>query len=207
MYYNQILPPSKLLNRDSNFIGRKEYLEKIESAFTKENKQVVILSSFSGTGKSSIANEICHRFNDSSLNQLVYWMKADEFNLDDKFRQFAFDLKVITENEKIKMQTKFIIDRISSKLKSDHMDKRFLFILDDCDSTENTKDYLNLIMKDSTLKNIKFFITTIVGSPIDEFDSDTRGKIRNLTETVLIESFKENETIEFIKTNRQQTNL
>ena len=169
------MPTSKLLTRLSNFIGREEYLEKIESALTIENKQIVILNSFSGTGKSSIANEIGHRFNDSSLNQLVYWMKADENNLDDEFRQFAFDLKVITPEEKIKMPTKFIIDGISSKLKSNHMDKQFLFIFDNCDSIQNTKEYLNLIMQDSALKNITFLITTTAGSPIDEFDPDTRG--------------------------------
>jgi len=66
------------------------------------------LSSISGTGKSSIANEIGHRFNERSLSQFVYWMKSDEDNLDEQFRKFAFDLKLINNDEKLRESTDFI---------------------------------------------------------------------------------------------------
>ena len=102
------MPRCKLLNRLGKFIGRKEYIEQIESAFTKENKQVIVLSSMPGNGKSSIANKIGHRFNEKSLNQFVYWMRSDEDNLDEEFRQFALDLEVITVDEKSKMSIKSI---------------------------------------------------------------------------------------------------
>ena len=128
-------------------------------------------------------------------------MKSDENNLDDEFRQFAFNLKVVKQDEKNTMSTELIINEIAYKLSRKHMNEQFLFIFDNCHSIKNTKEYLNLIMKDKNLKNIKFLITTTIGSPIDEFDSDTRGKIRNFTETVMIEPFKQNETIKFIKSN------
>ncbi len=42
MWYNQILPSSKLLKRNLNFIGREEYLNQIEKAFIEEKKQLII---------------------------------------------------------------------------------------------------------------------------------------------------------------------
>jgi len=68
-------------------VGRKEYLDQIDKALTKEKKQIIILSSFSGTGKSSIANEIGHRFNERFFNQFVYWMRSDENNLDEELKK------------------------------------------------------------------------------------------------------------------------
>ena len=62
MWYNRILLPSKIPNRIEKFIDKKEYLDQIDQAFTEENKQIIILSPFQGTSKSSIANEIGHRF-------------------------------------------------------------------------------------------------------------------------------------------------
>ena len=141
------MPPSRLLKRLESFIGRKDYLEQIEAAFTKENKHVIILSSFPGTGKSSLANEIGHRLNESSLNQFVYWMRSDENNLDAEFRLYALDLKVVSEEEYAKKPTEYIIDQIAMKLRSKHMNEKFLFILDNCDSIKNASRCIDLIVK------------------------------------------------------------
>jgi len=142
------------LNRSEKFTGRKEYLEQIESAITKENKQVIILSSFPGNGKTSIANEIGHRLNDNFCNQFVYWMRAEENNLEEEFRQFSFDLKVITEESKEKKYKKpieYIINKMAFKFRLDHMNEQFLLIFDNCDSIKDIKEYLNLIIQDSAL--------------------------------------------------------
>ena len=195
------MPPSKLLNRQLNFIEREEYVQQIQSAFEKEDKQIVILSSFSGTGKSSVANQIGHIYNESSLSQLVYWMSSDATNLDEEFRRFAFDLKAINEEEKIKKPIDYIINQIAFKLGLNHKNEQFLFIFDNCDSIRNTQEYLELIMQDSALKNIKFLITTTIGSPFHEFDSVTQGKIKNCTQTIEIEPFDEKESINFVKSN------
>ena len=200
------IPPSKLLSRNENFIGRKEYLEQIESAFTKENKQVIILSSMSGNGKSSIANEIGHRLNERSLNQFVYWMKSDENYLEEEFRQFAFNLKivteegkVITEEEKAKKPIEYIIKQIAFKLKSCHLNEQILFIFDNCDLIKDTEEYLNLINQDSPLINVKFLITTRIGSPSDEFDYKTERYIKECLLKIEIAPFKENETVDFLR--------
>ncbi len=192
------MPPSRLLNHNKNFIGRKEYLKQIDSAFTKQNKQIVILSSFSGTGKSSIANEIGHILNDRSFNQFVYWMASDENKLDEKFRQFAIDLKVLTEEEKVKEPIEHIIEKIELKLRSNHMSEQILFILDNCDSIKNTTKYFDLILNDSAMKNIKFLITTTIGSPLDELDT-IMDYIRNLVQHIIIEPFKKEESVSFMK--------
>ena len=201
MRYNRILPPSKLLNRNKEFIGRKEYLDQIEEAFTKENKQIIILSSFQGTGKSSIANEIAHRFNKRSFNQFVYWMRSDEDNLDEEFRQFALDLEVITEDEKLKMSTEKIVDKIARKIKP-RIDLReeFLFIFDNCSSIEKTKEYFNLIIQDSSLTNVKFLITTTVGSPFEDLQS-IMGYIEKRSKNIEVKPLNKEESIDFIKFN------
>ncbi len=102
------------------------------------------MSSFSGTGKSSIANEIGHRLNERVFNQFVYLMRSDENNLDGEFREFAFNLKLITEDQKQKEPTEYIMKKIELKLKSfqiksNHLNEQFLFIFDNCDSIEKTK--------------------------------------------------------------------
>ena len=79
------------------------------------------------------------------------------------------------------------------------MNEQFLFILDNCDSIKDTTDYLNLIIQDSALINVKFLITTRIGSPLNELDSNTMGYIRNCSLNIEIEAFNENESIEFIK--------
>jgi len=201
--HNRLLPPSKLLNRNKNLIGRKEYLDQIDKAFTIENKQIIILSSFQGTGKSSIANEIGHRFNDRSLNQFVYWMRSDENYLDEEFRQFAFDLKLINQDEKLKKPTEYIMKKIELKLKSNHLSEQFLFILDNCDSIEKTKEYFDFIIQDSALKNVKFLITTTIGSPFKELES-IMVYIRNFSQNIIIQPFDKEESVNFFKSSLKE---
>ena len=203
MWYNQILPSSKLLKRNLNFIGREEYLNQIEKAFIEEKKQLIILSSFSGTGKSSIANEIGHRFNERFLNHFVYWMRSDDNNFDEEFRQFAFDLKLITEDEKLKKPTGYIMKKIELKLKSNHLNEQFLFILDNCDSIEKTKEYFDFIIQDSAFKNVKFLITTTIGSPFNELES-IMGYIREFSQNVIIQPFDREESVNFVKWNLKE---
>ena len=207
MWFNRILPPSKLLNRNQNFIGRKEYLDQIDTAFTKENKRLVILSSFQGTGKSSIANEIGHRFNERSLNQFVYWMRSDEDNLNEKFRQFAFDLEVITEDEKLQKPIGYIITKVGLSFRSrlkDNSREEFLFIFDNCNEIEKTKEYFGLMIQDSALTNVNFLVTTIVGTSFEKLES-IMNYIRECSENIIIEPFKKEESVCFIKSKLNNT--
>lgn len=136
-----MLPASNLRIRTENFIGRENYLEKIDSAFSEEKKKIVVLNSFGGTGKTSIANEYSHRFRSSGF---VYWFKPDigEMNL------FASDLGIQLSNEE-KQQKSKIIDKIKSNIEGifkNNADKfNFLFILDDFNDydDENNINYHN----------------------------------------------------------------
>ncbi len=159
------------------------------------------MSSFSGTGKSSIANEIGHRFNER-FNQFVYWMRSDENNLDQEFRQFAFDLKLITEDEKLKKPTSYIMKKIEFKLKpnQNNLCEQFLFILDNCDSIEKAKEYFDFIIQDSALKNVKFLITTTIGSPFDELES-IMDYIRDFSLNIKIQPFNREESVNFVKSS------
>ena len=52
-----VLPGSDLPTRNRNFVGREQYLEDIESAFFKEDKKIILISSFPGTGKTTLADK------------------------------------------------------------------------------------------------------------------------------------------------------
>ncbi len=129
-------------------------------------------------------------------------MRSDENNLDEEFRQFAFDLEVITEDEKLKNSTEFIVRKVGLKFRLRLIDSssEFLFIFDNCESIEKTKEYFDLIIQDSTLTNVKFLLTTTVGYPFQELNS-IMNYISNLSHHIIIEPFKKDESVDFIKCN------
>ena len=55
--------------RTNRFVGREQYLKDIELAFASENKKIIVLSSFPGTGKTTLANEFGYRFTEKSINK------------------------------------------------------------------------------------------------------------------------------------------
>lgn len=85
-------------NQDSYFIGRDNYLKKIESFLMIENKKVVSLISMSGTGKSSIAYEYGYKF---KKNGFVYCIKSDQSNVHLELINFALDIGIeLTDQER-----------------------------------------------------------------------------------------------------------
>ena len=128
-------------------------------------------------------------------------MRSDENNLDEEFRQFALYLKVITEDEKLKKPTEFIMKRIELELKRNHLDKEFLFIFDNCDSIKETAQYFDFIIQDISLKNIKFLMTTRTGDPFQEFGSNTMAYIGKFSQNIIIEPFDKEESINYLKYN------
>ena len=181
------LPPSDLPDRTWHFVGREKYLKDIESAFFDKNKKIIIISSFPGTGKSTLANEIAYRLTDKRhSNHLAYWVKSDGTNSDFYFENFAkFELNI---NLNEKNDKKFIIRQI--KIKLDKATKNLLFIFDNCDDYQDIKDYLQMIL---SLAKSKIIITTTRNSiPIEDFKSEE-------TKKIILEPFNECECIEFIK--------
>jgi len=182
-----VLPPSDLPDRTWHFVGREKYLKDIESAFFDKNKKIIIISSFPGTGKSTLANEIAYRLTDKRhSNHLAYWVKSDGTNSDFYFENFAkFELNI---NLNEKNDKKFIIRQI--KIKLDKATENLLFIFDNCDDYQDIKDYLQMIL---SLAKSKIIITTTRNSiPIEDFKSEE-------TKKIILEPFNECECIEFIK--------
>jgi len=64
--------------RTEHFIGRKQYLKEIEFEYLNRKRQIIVLRSISGTGKSTLANEFGYRYKNQSINDnIVYWVKAN----------------------------------------------------------------------------------------------------------------------------------
>ncbi len=188
-----MLPASNLPIRTKNFIGRENYLEMIDSAFNKETKQIVVLNSFSGTGKTSIANEYSYRFKSTGF---VYWIKPEigEMNL------FASDLGIQLSNEE-KQQKSKIIDKIKSNIEGifkDNADKfNFLFIFDNFDDNDDEND-INYIIKLSDITNSKILITTKDKNIKDKFRQEN---LLECSQFIELEPFDDSESVKFIKQN------
>ena len=169
------LPGSNLPINIQNFIGRRSYLERIKEAFTSNNKKIVVLTSITGMGKSSIATQYGYDF---KTNGFVYWIDCK--NVESEFAYFFSD-----SNEKIK------IDLIKAKLDNLKEKFNFLFIFDNCDEYHDIEYYVTQL---SHLPNVVLLITTK--------NSDLKTKTEsNITEFVELKLFEENESIEFIEKN------
>ena len=80
------IPSSDLPRKETrNFSGRVDILEQIRNAFNKDKKQIVILKSISGTGKS----EIALKYGWELILYNVFWFKADDLDsIDTEYKNF-----------------------------------------------------------------------------------------------------------------------
>ena len=136
------MPASNFPNLNKNFIGREEYLKEMNSIFfsnnDRNNKKTVVLSSFEGYGKSSIALKYAQEF---KLNGFVYWIKSNKNNSDLELLSLASDIGIYFQNSKEKQNSDFVITTITNKLKN--LNKRILFIFDNYDDeSSNTMKYI-----------------------------------------------------------------
>ena len=170
-------------------MGREQYLKDIESAFFEEDKKIIIISSFSGTGKTTLACEIAHRFTKKSFNNhLAYCVKSDGKNSDYYFENFAKYELHINLNEK--NDKEFITRQI--KITLEKATENLLFIFDNCDDFQNIKDYLTMIL---SLEKSKIIITTTRDRiPIEDLN-------RENTKKIILDPFNENESMKFININ------
>lgn len=181
----------------SYFIGRTNYFEKIESAISIEKKKIIILSSVTGSGKTSLANEFGHHFKKKSFNNhYVYWIKSDGKNSDIEFQNFAKNDLMININERKMFEKKFIINEIKKKIQN--AQENILFIFDGCDDYLNIKDYVSMV---SVINRYTILITTQCSNLIEaSIKSHSFENCPNSDETleICLEPFEENESIEFI---------
>lgn len=186
-----ILPASNLPTRIENFVGRISILNKIDESIFEKKKQIIILTSFAGTGKTSIANRYGYMFLKKNKNNFVYWMKSDANNLDLEFQKFAFDLEIqIDQNSK----QDELIRKISNKLHN--LSENILFIFDNCDHfNTNIEAY---VTKLSLLNNIFILITTRDAQFASNLLAISYDENTNL-EHIILEPFEKDECLDLIK--------
>jgi tetratricopeptide (TPR) repeat protein len=188
------LPASNFPNLHKNFIGREEYLKEMNSIFfsnnDRNNKKTVVLSSFEGYGKSSIALKYAQEF---KLNGFVYWIKSNKNNSDLELLSLASDIGIYFQNSKEKQNSDFVITTITNKLKN--LNKRILFIFDNYDDeSSNTMKY---IIKLTEITNVFILITTT----FFEFKEKN-----NCLKFLFLQPFSEKETNDFIRSNLKEIN-
>ena len=146
------MPASYLPSRTLNFVGREHILNEIEETFLTEKKQIIVLTSFAGTGKSTVANEFGYRFKDLNKNCYSYWMKSDETNLHTEYSKLAKYMNIKCDASQ---STDDLIRNINSKIH--HLDDniKILLILDNCDSYAYIENYIKNVDR-----NVFILITT-----------------------------------------------
>lgn len=184
---NDSPPPSYLQSR-INFVGRKDYLQRIHSVYADDKKKIVVLSSFSGSGKSALANEFGYQFKKS--NNYVYWIKSDG-------NSSVFELKRLFEiNEKNdderKNERNFVARKIVHTIFKLKELNDFLFIFDNCDNYLAIDEFITQL---SDLKNTKILITTKDSSLLKKSNFDNK-----TSELIYLEPFNEAESIEYLLT-------
>ena len=123
------LPASDLPERTKNFIGRENYLKVMEDTFySSVNKNIIVLRSFPGTGKTTLAKEFGYKFKRKSFNDhFTYWVKSDGSNANDYFQKFAQYNLGIHLDRKSKNNQDLLIKQIKNKLIGTTCNVLFIF--------------------------------------------------------------------------------
>jgi len=154
-----------------------------------DNKKTIVLSSFEGYGKLSIALKYAQEF---KLKGFVYWIKSNKNNSDLELLSFASDIGIYFQNSE-KQNSDFVITKITNKLKN--LDKRILFIFDNYDDeSSNTMKY---IIKLSEITNVYILITTTFFKFKEK---------NNCLEFLFLQPFSEKEINDFIRSNLKEIN-
>jgi len=173
------IPSSYLPNKIPNFSGRNDVLNQIKNAFNKDRKQIIILKSISGTGKSAIANKYGWDLNADLIN--VFWMKSDDLdNVETEYNDFSERFGIKIEKKSKQDIIKYTNDKIKNSKEN------FLFIFDNCEDIQHISSYI-LNMPN----NANVLITTNKNLNIDDIKD-------NLFEIDLI-PFSKIESENFIK--------
>ncbi len=184
--------PASYLPNDicPNFVGRKNILTQIRENFSGKNKQIVILNSISGGGKSCIANEYGKEWR-KMPDCIVLWIDSTSKNLDKKFSNVSKSFGIFTDkNRSVERLIQIVQDKIQN------LSQNFLFIFDNCEDLAKIETYLNNLPKNAfalvTTRNNKIqesLIKTSLIISLEPFNEDEtkqfEQKILGLTETNL----------------------
>jgi tetratricopeptide (TPR) repeat protein len=173
-------PASFLIEPNPYFCGRDEILNDIKIQFENDNKQIVILSSIPGMGKTEIANQYAQNLKKDKPGIIINWFKSDS---SDNLLSEVMEFSELFGNEKLTDKEK-LIKRVNYKI--NNSEKKFLFIFDNCEA-EDIKDYLI-----NMPNNVKILLTT-------KIKQENLESLRERIHTIEIESYKLDESKKFTK--------
>jgi len=175
------LPSSVLPMRNQNFIEKDQILERLSNTFFNQNKQIIVINSFSGTGKTTIAIEYGYKFiENNNHHHYAYMIKSDGLKLELEFESLAKKFKFKKdETSFIKNLKDILVD----------LDEKILFIFDNCEHYLNIERFIIMF---STLKNVYILITTRDAKLIDNLNQQTAQQFD-------IEPFNQKETFQFLR--------
>lgn len=130
--------------RNSKFIGRNNYLEKISEQLT--GKQIGIItqtiSGLGGVGKTQLATEFAYRSAEKKHYGAILWINAEMHNsIYDSYNKLAEHLQINTTNLDVKVIQKLIHNHFIETCQGN----KILFILDNVQEYKDIKNYLELL--------------------------------------------------------------
>ena len=191
--------PSYLPEIRNDFVGRENELENLDFHF--KNNQIVALSAFAGTGKSTLALEYSYRAKKKE-NILVRWFNADsieKFEVDYKNFADLIDIKVAKKN------INYIIQKLNFQLEVSGL--KTLFVFDNLEEMSYVKSFLNGLPL-----NVKILITTrnqlydnlLVTLNLEPFDLNEAQTYVNKNLKDRIDAKQMNRIIQMSKSNTNQ---
>ncbi len=161
-----------------NFIERRDLIQEIDQTF-EQKKNIVVIHFPSDSGKSALANEYGHWFQNATDTNYVYWINNN--NLEKQFRKFSNDIQIATDG----LVLNEIFQEIKTKLIESN--KKILFIVDNCVNYEKIENFLKNLQR-----NILVVITTR--------DSSFKDQLREENSRIFyLQPFSQEERIEFMR--------
>ena len=141
--FNEALPDKSI-----KFVGRENDLIQITQLFS--SNPIVIINSFGGVGKTTLAHEYCNRLLLKDSDSNIRWFNADsseKFEIEYKKLSKLLDINVNDED------LDFIVQKTNMKLKE--FDKEILFVFDNLENFRFIETYIK-----RKPKSVKILITT-----------------------------------------------
>ena len=150
-----ILPVDLQIPRNPRtFIARNAELTQIEGVLRE--KQLVVISAYGGTGKTSCA--IDYSYKQHEKGKIVRWFRAEN-NFNEEFKRLAIDLGISAEQK-----PEVLRGEVTKKLKA--MKEEMIFVFDNAEKYDELAPYIKDLPE-----NVKIMITTRNKKLISSVDS------------------------------------
>ena len=180
-----------LPNRNLLFTGRLELLKKIEGWITDENKKIVALCGLGGVGKTTLAIEVCWKWEDKFPSG-IFWLTADDQSIDQE-ELIRGSVQRLVKKLAVRDEGLSPVDTLCQYLES--LESGFLLVLDNLDQIEFSVLVDKLVVTGQWLQNdnAKLMITTRLRA--DQIE----GYFQHPVETFTIQTFDNKEGSLFLE--------